>query len=625
MVTRVSRPMAYAGRFGRQQADQAVKRDLVRALVELITNSDDSYRRMERQGLSVSGQILIEIQRRRIGSIVRVTDFAEGMDDETLDRAVGTYADETSGFLAGEPVRGYFGRGIKDAILGLGEGTVTGVVDGQQHRAWLGIRDNEPYYDAQNPIPLSHSPRSNSTVVEITVTRDDVRIPQIDNLRTQLELHFGLRDITTSNSRTVILKNLGGRSRQEFDIKYQFPQSQQLLSEAYVLEDFGASCEFNIYRSDVPLGTPREQGYTAQAGLLIKGENATFDNTLLRFDGNSNAHRIYGTVTCRHLDDLLRENEPILLATRDGLDRSHPFVRRLFALCEEILEPLVEREAQRARREQSRAQSDELRNKLNDAVGRFNQIARNELADMDILDPTGDPEILIPETGFGFVPEYADILVARRRSLQLRGLTRLVPEGSSVTVTSDNPNVTVVTPLVTLEQREDFDWIGEARVGIRGTQVGSEAILTAECEGLIAEAMVQVVARSEPTDREITPRRRRGLFNEVRFSEERNPRQRVRYDRESKDVIIAVNHASVRSYIRDVTGAGTDTPQGQVMLAELISEAVCETIARHGIETGRFAAPVGGEVEAIRVQQLRLQNQYSGLIHEVIVAAEFRA
>ena len=41
-------------------------------------------------------------------------------------------------------------------------------------------------------------------------------------------------------------------------------------------------------------------------------------------------------------------------------------------------------------------------------------------------------------------------------------------------------------------------------------------------------------------------------------------------------------------------------------------------------ETGRFAAPVGGEVEAIQNHQLRLQNQYSGRIHEVIVAPEFR-
>ena len=618
--------MEYASRFGLQQADQAIKRDLIRALVELITNSDDSYRRMERRGIPVSGRILVEIERRRQGSVVRVTDFAEGMDDNTLDRAVGTYAEETSGFLSGEPVRGYFGRGIKDAILGLGEGTVTGTVDNYQHRAWLGIRNNEPYYDAQTPILLEGGPIPNSTTVEVRVTRGDVRIPQFENLRIQLFLHFALRDITTNSSRTVILRNLNDtRSRREFQLRYQLPRGQLQSSDTYDLPDFDTSCAIDVFRSDVALDTPREQGYTAQAGLLIKGENTIFENTLLKFDGDPNARRLFGTVTCGHLDELLRENEPILLATRDGLDRSHPFIRSLYNLCEQVLEPLVDREAQRSRREQSRAQNDELRNKLNSAVSRFNQIARDELADMDDLDTGDGREISVPESGFGFVPEYADILMARNRTLQLRTLTRLVPEGSSATISSDNPNVTVVTPVVTLNPRDDFEWVGEARVTVNGIQVGSEAILTAECEGLVAEAMVRVVARREdpdPTDRR--PRRRRGLFNEVRFSEERDPRQRVRYDRDSKDVIIAVNHASIRPYIRDVTGTGTDTPQGQVMLAELISEAVCETIARHGIQTGRFAAPVGGEVEAIRVQQLRLQNQYSGLIHEAIVAPEFR-
>ena len=55
MTIRVSRPMDYADRFGIQQADQAIKRDIVRALVELITNSDDSYRRIENTGRSVDG------------------------------------------------------------------------------------------------------------------------------------------------------------------------------------------------------------------------------------------------------------------------------------------------------------------------------------------------------------------------------------------------------------------------------------------------------------------------------------------------------------------------------------------------------------------------------------------
>ena len=67
--------------------------------------------------------------------------------------------------------------------------------------------------------------------------------------------------------------------------------------------------------------------HIAQAGLLIKGQNAIYDNTLMKFDADVNAQRFYGVVTCRYLDDLLRQDHPILLATREGLDGSHWFVK----------------------------------------------------------------------------------------------------------------------------------------------------------------------------------------------------------------------------------------------------------------------------------------------------------
>lgn len=139
MKTKVSRPLDYHGRHALQQADQAIKKDVVRALVELITNSDDSYRKQEVRNQHVDGRIIVRIQpKRNSPTTIVIQDFAQGMDSDALDRAVGTYADETSGFLTGEPVRGYFGRGLKDAILGLGEGLVTSNVDSWAYEAWLG-------------------------------------------------------------------------------------------------------------------------------------------------------------------------------------------------------------------------------------------------------------------------------------------------------------------------------------------------------------------------------------------------------------------------------------------------------------------------------------------------------
>ena len=548
------------------------------------------------------------------------------MDGQSLDHALGVYAEETSGFTEGEPVRGYFGRGIKDAILGLGEGTVVGIVSGHEHRAWLGLRDGRAHYEAHQPIDLGANLRSNSTCVEVTVTRDDVAIPQWQNLRTRLLLHFALRDILSDESRTVVVRTLdaNGIPSQESQLSYQFPKAQLLDEATSSVPSADASCRIVVYRADEPLDTPREQGYNAQAGLLIKSDNAILDNTLLKFDGDSNAQRFYGTVTCPYLDDLLRDDEPILLATRDGLDREHWFVRDLFDLCEELLEPLVQQEADRARRELRRVQNTALQQKLDTALSRLNRIARDELAELDPLERGDERDPYIPPSGFGFVPEYASVLTGRPKTLLLRALSRVIPDGSTVTVRSDQRRITVSTPAVVMEPRSDFEWIVEAKIAVEGVQVGAEAIIAAECEGLVSEALVRIIARAEHVDQEPNRRRRRGLFGEIRFSEETAPRQRVRYDRDSKDIIVAVNHSSVHPYISDASGAGTDTPQGQVILAELISEAICGAIARHGVETGRFAAPVGGEVEAIQNHQLRLQNQYSGRIHEVIVAQEYR-
>ena len=546
------------------------------------------------------------------------------MDGAKLDLAVGTYAEETSGFSKGERVRRYFGRGIKDAILGLGEGVVTGTINSKIHQASLSVRDNSPYYEAQQPISLLGMGHPNGTKVEITVTREDMRIPLFDNIRGQLSLHYALRDIHSSPKRTVILRNEIARTPQEHNLSYVFPKGKLIRQETLDVGDYGVNCDVELYRSDVPLDTPRENGYVAQAGLLIKSGTAILDNTLFRFDGDPYAQRFYGTINCLYLNELLLNEEQIVTATRDGLDRSHPFVSQLFKVCEEFLDEYIKKEALRAKADQRRSKSKELQQKIDSAINRLNVIARDELADLDPIDDDVK-EPLVPPDGFGFVPEYTSILTAKRKSLTLRSLTNILPEGSLVNITSDSPNVRVVTPTVVIQPREDFPWLNETKVTLEGVQVGAEAIITATSEGLQADALARVIARRDPPEPNgPTPRKRRGLFNDIQFSEESNPRQRVRYDRQTKDVVIAINHASVNPYIYDSVGSGTDTAQGQVILAELISEAVCNTIARNGVESGKFPVLVGGEAEAIQVQQLRLQNEYSGRIHEALVSPEYR-
>ncbi len=149
MNIKTKRKMEYADRVAVQQADQAIRKDVVRALVELITNANDSYQRMKDAGLQISGNITIEVERKHSNSILRVRDNAEGMTAEDLDKKVGRYGEATSGFKEGRSVRGLWGRGLKDSFFGLGHGSVSSIRDGTFNRCTLSVEKGVPMFNLQ--------------------------------------------------------------------------------------------------------------------------------------------------------------------------------------------------------------------------------------------------------------------------------------------------------------------------------------------------------------------------------------------------------------------------------------------------------------------------------------------
>jgi hypothetical protein len=402
MSIAIKKKLEYADRFAVQQADQAIRKDVVRALVELITNCNDSYNRMEDAGIATTGKITIEVQRRHSNTVLRVCDNAEGMTPDDLDKKVLRYGEATSGFKEGRSVRGLWGRGLKDSFFGLGYGSVNSIRDGLFNRCSLSVVNGAPTYQRQQSQRATRPIKNqyelligNGTVMEITVSRDDVSVPQFDNLRRKLERHFELRAIMSSANRTVLLREV------------------------------------------------------------------------------------------------------------------------------------------------------------------------------------------------------------------------------------DNPEVLVLTPQVRIDLREDYTGVGEARVELEGRQVGAEAVIIATINGIKAEAMVKVISKREPPGERRPKKEHGGLFRDVKFDPTEEPKQRVRFDRANAIIIIATKVPSVAAYL-DEHGGGTDTPQGQVLFAELVTEAVCFEIARRGVESGKFLAISGAEADAIRREHVNLQNKYAHKIHECFVDANHR-
>src|SRR6266508_285818 len=161
-----SRKLQYADRVALQQADQAIRKDVLRALVEIITNSNYSYSRLEDAGIPVSGEIVIDILRKHKDSVIRVRDYAEGMDDVRMDRVVGTYGEATSGLKEDKHVRGIWGRGLKDAIFGLGYGYVCSFQGDSFYSSPLLLKKGVPTFELETPVPATADLRTKYGISE---------------------------------------------------------------------------------------------------------------------------------------------------------------------------------------------------------------------------------------------------------------------------------------------------------------------------------------------------------------------------------------------------------------------------------------------------------------------------
>jgi len=621
-----SRKLQYADRVALQQADQAIRKDVLRALVEIITNSNDSYSRLEDAGLHASGEIIIDVLRKHKNSLIRVRDFAEGMDDVRMDRVVGTYGEATSGLKEDMHVRGMWGRGLKDAIFGLGYGYVNSIKGDNLYRSSLLLKDGVPTFDLENPISATEElrtkhgiPERNGTEIEIVVSRDDVKIPQFENLRNYLQRHFELRTIMANVARLIILRNLSSlhKVKHEYVLSYKPPKGEMVLDEQFEIEGFPASAHLQLLRSKIQLSTRGEEGDYADAGLLVISKETIVSLTMLKFENDPYASFFYGSINCDYLHDLLKNDEPVLTATRDGINWTHPFAKALKQEVESRIEPLVQVEREHAMQDEQMKLDKRLRKKLDKTLRELNVIASSELSD-GRGQPSDGKRIEPPPAGLGFVPERVFVQTGQTVVLTLRAhLNDKVHDGATVFVASDNPEVDVLTPKVSIKAMKDHPNVGVAKVSVEGKQVGNEGVVTAYLSDQKAKAVVQVRSKKEAIE-ETPSKKHHGLFNDIRFDDRMDPRQRVYLDRVNSTIVVATAAPSVRIYLDSQHRLDTSV-QGQVLLAELITEAVCREIARQGVESGKFLAPDGAEADAIQSHFIRIQNRYAHLIHEVIV------
>jgi hypothetical protein len=596
-----------------QQAQSTIK-SIVDAVVELLTNSDDSYRRLEQSQRPAGGDISLHVVRSKGGScsLLEIQDHAEGMDWPSLERAI-TFAASSSGFFEGRTVRGLFGRGLKEAIVGLGMGTIRTVSDSRESVVDIFTDGRTPKYRiVRRERPVDEG---SGTQISIEVLSQKIKSPKFDVLYRQVSNHFALRDILQNNHRFVQLRlDDTGISRTR-PVVFDTPSGTKALEQPLKVEGFGAAT-LTIFeateRLDFTAGDP-----SSVAGILVRTESAIVDHRLFGFEAEDAAHYFFGHVDCPGIAAVLRDGDlGVLDPNRSGLDWRHQYCRALDSAVKDAFRPLVYAKREALESRTGPKVKNEYRQKLNDLCKLLNALVESELEDLPDWGTTGTEIttlVVRPEVGYAEPnqPRNFGVYVPERLLVDADIAASVVVE-----LVDTKGNISLSHDALDLQPDRRHEGLLSAKFTMSGKSYGDRAYVLVRVGRMEDMAELKVQAPGQ-TKRKRLGGTNRGLFRDIDFDTTPNPIQRVSFV--DGTIKVYLRFPPILNYIK-AGGQGMDTPQGSLMLAELVAEGFCRTVARRQLDAGLAPSVEGGEIDAFNSQVNLLMRRHLGAIHDILVS-----
>lgn len=476
----------------------AIQGNVIRALVELITNADDSYIRL---GNKQHGDIEILYKKDGYCGIFAVRDYAEGMSVDEVENNFNAYGKSTSGMKIGKGVRGYFGQGAKDSLAGMADGKICTFKEDQFVECRLFIKNGEPRYAIEEPIYASaklrkiHGIGGNGTIAYFKADpKINGSVPRFETVQEELANNCLLRKIMTSPRRKVCLLDIDGDKIRP--LRYRMPIGKEILKDHLTIS-YGSyelfPVDISIWRADSELtqtGDDRAGGL-----LLVDDEDVVLDTSLFKYDNEPLASRFFGEVRIGGFRRLLESEEPVLSEERDGLMPRHPFCKDLITEIEKRIELKIQEEKMRKQKHDQNEVDQEEVGRYKKAFNILNEIAEQEAnAAMNLV--PGPIDFKEPPNGFCLYPSSAQITVGKRYNFELRMNTNAVQSGSVVEISSTHPKIHVLTPQVKISP-EDGAGILRKYIRVEGGEPNIEGILQASVGNKLSEAQVFVIPEKE--------------------------------------------------------------------------------------------------------------------------------
>ncbi|UCE04487.1 MAG: ATP-binding protein [bacterium] len=499
------------GRHFRRQFEKATGKSIVKIITELITNSDDSYKRMipsDNENSQIKEILIIADHRKKVISVI---DQAEGISESEMEDKFKPYGKDSGDISKGYQTRSLFGKGLRDVLYSQMSGTVKSVKDGQLNTAkFYFSKNNKPMIRTTSTkikkrTRKSLGIRENGTLVEFRL-RDDINLPDHETLCDKIRNFYMLRKINSNPLRKIILKSISTKGEKQSEIVFTQPSGQNIFSETAVaqvrdkgIKEFPLTIE--IFRADTELSQTEAGVEDRVGGLLIidEGDNV-LDLTLFKFERNIAATYLFGTVQVNGAGKYIRGKlnqeypEEILTETRDGFDKRTSFYKGLARVLNPILEPIVKEEESRRKRSAG-SFTDQRQKKWDNAIRLLNRLWDELVGKAETGDEFTGREKFIPET-IAFIRDEIFITENVETPIALLVNINTILDGTMISLESSTNMIEVSPDDIKVIHENAKDDLFLKVIRLTGKKSGTEGYITASTSEFDAQVKIQVISKS---------------------------------------------------------------------------------------------------------------------------------
>lgn len=464
----------------------AMKNDLIRGLIELITNSNEAYG-------NNPGPIDIFLD----GKKIKIIDYGTGIED--LEKSL-EQGGMSANFHNDKTSRGRHGRGLKDVpILAENGSFILETVKRSSQEyfkvKWKKSAEIEGATEdvlSSKPVPRNLNDKLKEGGTSITFKiKKRVRNPQPASLEKKLPSHIEMRDLLNQREVNLHIKD------NKITLKNPFQNTRKTLLHEEKLQLPGfkdyekkyGEASFSLHRLE---NASDDLNVYSEAGIVLKGNGVSYNNDDFGFKNFPEMYYLSGEIDIPFIDALYKdyldnkenpnENNTINIVTimREGLEPAHPLYKQI----EKLLKPILQNNIDQIKGENANKVYENSRN-LKQASKVFSKIAKS----LDFDDDNGPVDNIIE-----FRPPFLKIAVEDKARASLVTDKSIHAEGDSVTFSTKSNNINILETDKKLTPHQKNPELLSTTIEVEAMELG-QAKISAESKGIEAYLEIEV---SEP-------------------------------------------------------------------------------------------------------------------------------